>query len=61
VRAVAEGVEQEAQREFLRAAGCDTFQGWLHAPALDPLTFEQRLSQGTPAQPVPARIRLVSG
>lgn len=61
VRAVAEGVEQEAQREFLRAAGCDTFQGWLHAPALDPLTFEHRLSQGTPAQPVRPRIRLVSG
>jgi diguanylate cyclase (GGDEF)-like protein len=61
VRVVAEGVEQEAQREFLRAAGCDAFQGWLYAPALDPLTFEQRLAQGAAEPPARPRMRLVSG
>ncbi|MCO5123183.1 MAG: EAL domain-containing protein [Rhizobacter sp.] len=32
---IAEGVETEAQRRFLRAAGCDLYQGFLFAPALD--------------------------
>lgn len=44
---VAEGVETEPQRQFLEAAGCDQFQGFLFAPALDPLSFEQRV--GLPA------------
>ena len=62
---VAEGVETEAQRRFLFDAGCDEFQGWLFAPALDSLSFEQRL-QDTAADPGagPAgapRIRLVRG
>ncbi len=39
----AEGVETEAQRHFLQAAGCDEFQGFLYAPALDPLSFEKHL------------------
>lgn len=47
---IAEGVEQEAQRDFLRAAGCDEFQGFLYAPALDPQAFEQRVwARGVPA------------
>jgi diguanylate cyclase (GGDEF)-like protein/PAS domain S-box-containing protein len=41
---VAEGVETEAQREFLAAAGCDLFQGYLYAPALDAAAFEARVS-----------------
>ena len=64
---VAEGVETEPQRQFLQAEGCDEFQGWLYAPALDSLSFEQRLvhAQPTPepaaAPPAPhhRRIRLV--
>jgi len=40
---VAEGVETEAQRDFLRHEGCDVVQGWLYAPALDSLSFEQKL------------------
>ncbi len=31
---VGEGVETEAQRDFLAAEGCDELQGWLFAPAL---------------------------
>jgi diguanylate cyclase (GGDEF)-like protein len=63
---IAEGVETEAQRQFLLNAGCDEFQGFLFAPALDVLSFEQRLppQDGTQAPPIRShvpRIRLVSG
>jgi len=63
---IAEGVENEAQRQFLQDAGCDEFQGWLYAPALDVLSFEQRLPARTEPRPAPQRrrsprIRLVSG
>jgi len=34
LRIVAEGVEQTAQLEFLRASGCDVFQGYLFAKPL---------------------------
>ena len=63
MKVIAEGVETEPQRQFLQAEGCDEFQGWLYAPALDSLSFEQRLAQAQPA-PLPAsgqRIRLVQG
>jgi diguanylate cyclase (GGDEF)-like protein len=59
---IAEGVETELQRQFLQAEGCDEFQGWLYAPALDPLSFEQCLAQAQAALPPPAvapRMRLV--
>ena len=31
---VAEGVEDNAQLNFLREHGCDTYQGWLFSPAV---------------------------
>jgi diguanylate cyclase (GGDEF)-like protein len=50
-RCIAEGVETEPQREFLVREGCAEMQGFLYAPALDPMSFEQRLAQaaGAPA------------
>ncbi len=38
---VAEGVETQSQRDFLVAIGCDEFQGYLCAPALDAAAFEE--------------------
>ncbi|MBE7419933.1 MAG: EAL domain-containing protein [Ideonella sp.] len=57
LRVNAEGVESEAQRHFLAQEGCDELQGFLFAPALDPLSFEQRLA----SQAAPGRhLRVVS-
>ncbi|AFL74393.1 sensor domain-containing protein [Thiocystis violascens] len=39
LRVIAEGVENDTQRDFLLAAGCDEFQGFLCAPALKPADF----------------------
>ncbi|MBK9137092.1 MAG: EAL domain-containing protein [Betaproteobacteria bacterium] len=44
MRVIAEGVENEPQREFLVREGCAEMQGFLFAPALDPLSFEERLA-----------------
>ncbi len=65
LKVVAEGVETEEQRLFLREHGCDEYQGFLFAPALDPVSFEQRLQassapRGAPMEPG-SRIRLVQG
>jgi len=46
---IAEGVENEAQREFLTSAGCDFYQGFLYAPALDVAAFEARMGLSTAA------------
>ncbi|HSV70476.1 MAG TPA: EAL domain-containing protein [Methylibium sp.] len=43
LRVIAEGVETVAQRDFLREAGCDEFQGFLYAPAMAASDFEKRL------------------
>ena len=43
MRVVAEGVESEPQRAFLAEAGCHQFQGYLYAPALDAISFEERI------------------
>jgi diguanylate cyclase (GGDEF)-like protein len=48
---VAEGVETMPQRDFLVQAGCDQFQGFLFAPALDALSFARRLQPPPPARP----------
>jgi diguanylate cyclase (GGDEF)-like protein len=58
MKVVAEGVETEAQREFLMQIGCDEFQGFLFAPAIDSLSFERRLLGGGGDG---TRIRLVRG
>jgi EAL domain-containing protein (putative c-di-GMP-specific phosphodiesterase class I) len=44
---IAEGVETEVQRAFLLRAGCDEFQGYLYAPALDVRAFEERVWPAT--------------
>ena len=43
MKVIAEGVETEPQRAFLLELGCDEFQGFLFAPALDAASFEQRV------------------
>ncbi len=50
LRVIAEGVENDTQRQFLLAAGCDEFQGYFCAPALEPtalLALLQRLNCAT--------------
>ncbi|MDP2829061.1 MAG: EAL domain-containing protein [Sulfuricellaceae bacterium] len=41
MRVIAEGVETDAQRDFLFATGCDEFQGYLCSPAIDCVGFEK--------------------
>ena len=38
---IAEGVETEAQREFLEREGCDVYQGYLFSPAVPIREFEE--------------------
>ncbi len=57
---IAEGVETELQRQFLLDAGCEMFQGFLFAPALDSMSFERRLlGKGDGSEP--SKVRLVHG
>ena len=58
LKVIAEGVETEPQRAFLRELGCDEFQGFLYAPALDAASFEQRL-RGPRAPQARPRLSLV--
>ncbi len=58
LRVIAEGVETESQRQFLMDAGCDEFQGFLYAPALDQAEFEVRV--GAAAVPARPPVRLVT-
>jgi EAL domain-containing protein (putative c-di-GMP-specific phosphodiesterase class I) len=55
MKVIAEGVETEPQRQFLHDLGCDEFQGFLYAPALDAMSFEERVR---PAPPRGKRARL---
>ena len=50
---VAEGVETEAQRAFLRQAGCEQYQGFLFAPALPAPDFEALLAAPPPRRRAP--------
>jgi diguanylate cyclase (GGDEF)-like protein len=65
LKVVAEGVETEEQRVFLRDRGCDQYQGFLFAPALDPVSFEERLrvsaQQRVETVEPGSRVRLVQG
>jgi diguanylate cyclase (GGDEF)-like protein len=45
MQVVAEGVEIEAQREFLRQNGCDQMQGYLFSAPLEPGEFETLLKK----------------
>jgi EAL domain-containing protein (putative c-di-GMP-specific phosphodiesterase class I) len=55
LRVVAEGVETEAQRDFLKAHHCDEFQGFLHSSPVEAPQFARLLDQ----QPTP-RMRAVA-
>ena len=43
LQVIAEGVETEAQRDFLARVGCNEYQGYLFAEALEPRRFEDRV------------------
>ena len=58
IKVIAEGVETEAQRRFLLDLGCDEFQGFLYAPALDAVSFETRVRPSIERQR-PSHLRLV--
>jgi EAL domain-containing protein (putative c-di-GMP-specific phosphodiesterase class I) len=53
MQAIAEGVEQEVQLDFLREHGCDACQGFRSAPAL-PAPAALALAKDWPAQPATA-------
>jgi len=59
MKVIAEGVETEPQRAFLLDIGCDEFQGFLYAPALDAQSFEERLRGSGPRGQRP-RLSLVT-
>jgi EAL domain-containing protein (putative c-di-GMP-specific phosphodiesterase class I) len=55
---VAEGVEDEAQAEFLRRAGATVMQGFLYSP---PVPAERAIAALAPASDAPVWIGAVEG
>jgi EAL domain-containing protein (putative c-di-GMP-specific phosphodiesterase class I) len=47
LKAIAEGVETQAQLDILKEAGCNYGQGFLFSPPLPPEQFEKMLPRGT--------------
>jgi EAL domain-containing protein (putative c-di-GMP-specific phosphodiesterase class I) len=47
---VAEGVETDAQLDFLRQHGCETYQGWLFAKAMEADELTSLLQAATPTR-----------
>ena len=45
---IAEGVETEAQLQFMKQLGCQQFQGFIKSPALDVVSFESMMDAGRP-------------
>lgn len=45
LQVIAEGVENEAQLDFLRAEGCDLMQGYYYSPPVEAQRFEHLLRQ----------------
>jgi EAL domain-containing protein (putative c-di-GMP-specific phosphodiesterase class I) len=58
---IAEGVETEAQRNFLMAQGCDAFQGFLVAHPMPREAFEALQDQRMEARKVAAGPRQPGG
>ncbi len=46
---IAEGVETEAQLQFMKQLGCQQYQGFLRSPAVDVVSFESVMDAGRPA------------
>ena len=42
---MAEGVEETAQADYLKALGCDLAQGYLYGPPVSAAEFEKLLQQ----------------
>lgn len=45
---IAEGVETEAQLQFMKQLGCQQYQGFLRSPAVDVVSFESVMDAGQP-------------
>lgn len=45
IRAIAEGVETEGQRDLLKSFGCDFIQGYLYSPAITASEFEKMIAR----------------
>jgi EAL domain-containing protein (putative c-di-GMP-specific phosphodiesterase class I) len=51
---IAEGVETEAQLQFMKQLGCQQYQGFHKSPAVDVVSFESVMDAGRPAATRPA-------